>query len=254
MSPEIIPTAEPFFFPGGSTGCLLIHGCTGAPKEMRWMGEYLHSEGFSVLGVRLFGHATHLEDIRRARWQDWMACVEDGWSLLSGCTDRIFVMGLSMGGILSLLFAARFPVAGVVAMSTPYEPPRDPRLNYIRLLKYLVPRVNKGLPDWHNPEAARDHVEYPYFPTTVIGQLIDLLAQMRQGLPRVTAPVLLINSREDQTVTPDQQELIYAHLGSQVKQCMFVEDSGHVITREPQRQLVFQAAADFIKRTAAPAQ
>ena len=81
---QIIPGAEPFFFPGGSTGCLLVHGFTGTPKEMRAMGEYLHQRGFSVLGVRLTGHATRPEDLQRARWQDWLLSVEDGWQLLKG--------------------------------------------------------------------------------------------------------------------------------------------------------------------------
>jgi carboxylesterase len=53
MDPFIIPSAEPFYFPGGKTGCLLVHGFTGSPKEMRWMGEYLAGQGYTVLGVRL---------------------------------------------------------------------------------------------------------------------------------------------------------------------------------------------------------
>jgi len=44
----LIPTAEPFFYPGNETGCLLIHGFTGAPKEMRWLGEYLTGKGYNV--------------------------------------------------------------------------------------------------------------------------------------------------------------------------------------------------------------
>ena len=52
----IIKTAEPFYFPGNSTGCLLIHGFTGTPKEMRPLGDFLADKGYSVLGIRLSGH------------------------------------------------------------------------------------------------------------------------------------------------------------------------------------------------------
>ena len=57
---QIIPTTEPFFFQGDSSkpACLLIHGFTGTPKEMRWMGEYLFRQGYTCLGIRLAGHAT----------------------------------------------------------------------------------------------------------------------------------------------------------------------------------------------------
>ena len=98
----IIPTAEPFFFPGGSTGVLLVHGFTGAPKEMRWMGEYLHEQGYSVLGVRLAGHATQMEDLNHVKWSDWLNSVEDGYHILKGASEKIVIAGLSMGGILSL--------------------------------------------------------------------------------------------------------------------------------------------------------
>jgi carboxylesterase len=249
-NPSIIPSAEPFFFPGGRTGCLLVHGFTGAPKEMRWLGEDLTRRGYSVLGVRLAGHATRPEDMLRARWEDWLLSVEDGWHLLSGGTDKIFVMGLSMGGILSLLFAADHPVAGVVAMSTPYHLPRDPRLPYAELLSKLSPSITKGPPDWHDPEVARDHVDYPSYPTRAIAELRDLLVEMRSALPRVSAPALLIHSKDDGSVRPEEGhvEQIFAALGSQDKQVLWIEGSGHVITRDAARYQVFQAVADFIQR------
>ena len=118
---QIIPTTEPFFLQGDSSkpACLLIHGFTGTPKEMRWMGEYLNQHGYTCLGVRLAGHATQPEDMVRSRWADWTASVEDGYNLLSGLTDDIFLVGLSMGGILSLLMSTRLAprVKGVVAVT-----------------------------------------------------------------------------------------------------------------------------------------
>ena len=105
-SPITLPNAEPFFYPGGQTGCLLVHGFTGAPHEMHGLGKHLSGAGYSVLGVRLSGHGTDPKDMIRSRWRDWLASVEDGWNLLSGCTERIVVIGLSMGGVLSLTFSA----------------------------------------------------------------------------------------------------------------------------------------------------
>jgi carboxylesterase len=244
----IIPTAEPFLFPGNQIGCLLIHGFTGAPKEMRWMGEYLGAKGYTVLGVRLAGHATRPDDMQRMHWEDWLTSVEDSYCLLKGCVNQIFIMGLSMGGILSLLFASQHPVAGVVAMSTPYALPNDPRLPYIRLISMLIPKMGKGPSDWHNQEAEKDHVDYPYIPTRAIVQLRDLLVEMRAALPKVKAPVLLIHSKQDTGVAPHNAELILASLGSPNKQLFWVENSGHVIPREPERQLAFQAADKFIKK------
>lgn len=247
MSSLIIPSAEPFFFPGGPVGCLLVHGFTGSPKEMRWMGEYLSAQGHTVLGVRLAGHATRPEDLVRTRWWDWVASVEDGWNMLQVCTRHIFVMGLSMGGILSLVFASQHTVDGVVSISTPYSLGNG-LAPFARPLSLIIPRIRKGPPDWHNPEAPKDHVDYRFYPTRSIAELNDLLSVMHAALPKVTAPTLLVHSRQDSGVAPENMSSIYAQLGSKDKQMMWVENSGHVITREPERMRVFEAVQGFIQR------
>jgi carboxylesterase len=126
--------------------------------------------------------------------------------------------------------------------------PDDGRLRFIKLLHWIVPRVPKGPPDWRNPEAARDHVDYPGYPTRSILELRDLLAEMRRSLPKVSAPVLLVQSRQDESVPAHNMQRIYEALGTSDKQMLWVENSGHVITREPERQRVFEATEAFIQR------
>lgn len=248
--PHLIPTAEPFFLPGDSTGCLLVHGFTGTPKEMRWLGDYLHSLDHTVLGVRLAGHATQLEDMIRTRWWDWLTSVEDGWSLLSKCTERIFVMGLSLGGVLALLFASEFPVAGVVAMSAPHHLPRDFRIPLIKPLSFFKRSIPKGESNWYDPAAAVDHVCYTADPSRSYAELRDVIVEMQGTLQKVTAPTLLVYSKNDSTVQAEERhaESILAELGSPDKQLIWVENSEHVIVRDAARQEVFQAVGDFVHR------
>ncbi len=250
---QIIPTAEPFFFPGDRTGCLLIHGFTGAPKEMRWMGEYLADKGFSVLGVRLAGHATRPEDMIRANWTDWTVSVEDGYHLLRGAVDRIYLVGLSMGGVLSLLMSTQLDVKGVVAISTPYQLPHDWRLNFTEWLGKIQPYLPKNNlpPDagWFDPEAWKDHVSYPKNPVRSIGELNKLMAAMRAALPQVRVPVLLIHSKDDEYVLPENLERVYAELvNAPDKTKLYLTGSGHVVTRDAARYQAFEAAYNFVCR------
>ncbi len=244
----IIPSAEPFFLPGGPTSCLLVHGFTGTPKEMRWMGEYLNRQGHTVLGVRLSGHATKIEDMLHMRWWDWLASVEDGWHLLKQNSDHIFIIGLSMGGSLSLHFASQFPADGVIAMSTPYALSNNPRIRFIKFLSRFKPYLDKGGSDAVDQGALSDHISYRANPTRSVGELNDLLAEMRAALPKITLPVLLMHSHNDQYVNPENAQNIYHHLGSTDKTLLWLDQSGHVITREPEREIVFKAASDFIQR------
>jgi len=158
-----------------------------------------------------------------------------------------------MGGILALHLGANLPVRGIIAMSTPYAI-SDPRLRYVQYLHYIQPHIPKGPPDWRNPEAAKDHVDYPYYPTRTFAELRDLLVEMRAALPKIQVPVLLVHSHQDAGVLPLNAEQIFAHLPVEDKTLMWVENSGHVITREPDRQEVFLAAESFIRRlTVSPA-
>jgi carboxylesterase len=250
---QIITTAEPFLFPGSRTGCLLMHGFTGTPKEMRWMGEDLARRGFSVLGIRLAGHATQPPDMIRSRWTDWVASVEDGYHLLCGLADHIYLVGLSMGGVLSLLMSTRLPVKGVVAISTPWLISRDWRLPYVRLFSWAWPYLRKspGPPNtgWYDTEAWKDHVSYPKNPVRSIAELDRLVTEMRRALPDVRVPVLLVHSQDDDYVLPENVDHIYEELThAPEKTRLLVSNSGHVVTREPVRQQVFEAAAQFILR------
>jgi carboxylesterase len=250
---QIIPTAEPFFFPGGRTGVLLTHGFTGAPKEMRWMGEYLNKQGYTCLGIRLNGHATDPEDMRRSHSTDWTASVEDGFHLLSGSVDRIFLVGLSMGGVLSLLMSTKLDVAGVIAMSTPCKLPTDYPLWAMELFSLFLRDAPKSseMPgaSWFDKAAYTGHISYPKNPTRSGIQLKLLINEMKSALPEVRVPVLMIHSKDDAYVLPENMERIYAGLVNATdKTKLYVTGSGHVVTRDAARDQVFKAAEEFIRR------
>ncbi len=251
---QIIPTAEPFFLPGksGQPGCLLIHGFTGAPKEMRWMGEYLSEQGYPCLGVRLAGHATQPEDMIRSRYTDWMLSVEDGFHILRGVTDRVYLVGLSMGGMLSLLMSTRLDVAGVVAMSTPYYIPYDFPAWTMKLLSKFMPYQPKSKEEpgasWFDKAAYAEHFSYPQNPVRSAAELQSLATEMRAALPKVNVPALLIHSKNDTYVLPENIEHIYADLGTSDKTKLYVTEAGHVVTRDAAKDQVFEAAKEFIQR------
>ena len=153
------------------------------------MGEFLNQQGYTCLGIRLAGHATDPEDMIRTRWSDWAASVEDGYQILRRVSDTIFLIGLSMGGSLSLLMSTRLNVKGVVAMSTPYKLPDDPRLRYLDLIARAVPFMPKSHEapgaSWFDKEAWKGHISYPQNPVRSIGELNKLLGEMRAALPNV---------------------------------------------------------------------
>lgn len=246
----ILPGAEPFFFPGGETGCLLSHGFTSSPQEVRGLGEHLARAGHTVLGVRLAGHGTRLEDMARTRWQDWHASLEDGYHLLEGLCSRIMLVGFSTGGVLSLLLATEFPALAVVAMSTPYAlPPLSGlRLLYPLLvpLSWFVFKVPKGKGAWFDPQAQAERVAYDAYPLRAVVELKRLTALMRAQLLNVRIPTLILHSKDDDFIPPDHAARIHDQLGSSDKTIVWVEHSNHIITCDAAREDVFEAVAEFV--------
>jgi carboxylesterase len=102
---------------------------------------------------------------------------------------------------------------------------------------------------WFDKEAWKDHISYPQNPVRSIGQLNRLLGEMRAVLPKLKLPVLLIHSKDDDYVLPENLELIYSHLNNvSDKTKFYITGSGHVITRDASCQQVFEQALDFIQR------
>ncbi|MBI9048641.1 MAG: alpha/beta fold hydrolase [Anaerolineaceae bacterium] len=241
--------AQPFYHPGSRTGCILIHGFTSTPHEMRWIGNKLSETwGFSVMGVRLAGHGTSMQNLERSTWQDWLASVEDAYHFLRPNVDRLIVVGSSMGGALALSAAADFPVDAVVAISAPYDLPRDKRLFFLPLLKPFFIKLKKGKPDWQDSESVREHVAYTHRTPHGIVELDGLLEYMRSKLPEVTAPLLMFQSVHDITIPANSMDAISSRVHSNVKETNWVITSGHVIPIEPDKAFVTDNIAEFIKK------
>ncbi|MCS7287274.1 MAG: alpha/beta fold hydrolase [Anaerolineae bacterium] len=244
-------SAEPFFFPGNEIGCLLVHGFTGTPNEMRRLGEFLAEHGFTVKGVRLAGHGTSPLDMEKTTWKDWFNSVLEGYQELQRLTYKIFPIGLSLGAALSLHLAVHYSVDGVVALSAPAFI-KDPRLFFLPIAKHFIRFVKKGPSDFFDPTVPQWHLDYSVYPTRSIEQLLQFLAHMRRELPMVKAPVLFIHSKTDRSVPPENPLYLIQRIGSAEKSIIWIEKSGHVITEDIAREEVFNACLNFIRQHSGP--
>ncbi|WP_352429387.1 alpha/beta fold hydrolase [Thermoflexus sp.] len=213
----------------------------GAPREMRGLGRFLAAHGWTALGIRLPGHGTRPEDLRGFTWRDWAEAVATGVDVLRSRCARVFLCGLSLGGILVLHEAARRPPDGLIAMAVPYRI-RDLRLYLLGIWKRLFPEV--GRPP-ARPTAA---LPYPRYSLQAVEEVLRALRAMRAALPDARAPALLIYSWADRTVRPDQGWEVYHRLGSADKVIHWLARSGHGIPEDIDREEAFEAVLRFLRR------
>lgn len=243
----IIEGAETFLFRGGSNGVLLIHGFTGSPAELLLLGEYLNCAGYTVLGVRLAGHGTNELNLMKTTNEDWFNSVLDGYAILKSLCEKVFVVGHSMGGLLTLKLAYFRKVEKIVTLAAPIFinenlhlqdlPPRSECKDFCyirphRRLKNVPPAVNKV---------------YRKMPYISIHEVVNLIEEIKILLPKITVPILIMHGLEDHTVQYKSADFIDEKISSTVKEKIFVANCGHLLPLTETRDYVFDEVSKFLE-------
>lgn len=232
---------DAFEIPGEKIGCLLIHGFTGAPSELKPLGEYLALKGIGIHSIRLAGHGTKPEDMANTRWPDWYNSAKQGLLHLKGKYDQIFVVGLSMGGLLALKLAAEFKVDGVISINAPiYLKNRAIRL--VPLLQFFKKYHQKP-----KIGSFRNRFAYDRVPLKALASLLQLITHTKkQVLKKVCCPVLVVQSKDDETVLPKSGEYIFRNLAEQKKQLLWLSEAGHIATLGKAQEELFIQISNFL--------
>jgi len=212
-----VPGAEPFSArrsgARGSVGVVVVHGFTANPIGTRPLGLRLAAEGYSVEVPLLPGHGTSARDLARTRYADWRRTVVNAVATLERGCDRIVVIGHSMGGSITLDLAAyeQHPLAGVVTINSLVLDREEVLARIAPVLQYVVPFVPRdaaGMPTDDLAKPGVDEHAYAWVSARAAQSYIAELPRIRDGLARVTCPVLVVTSPEDHTVDPANGDAI----------------------------------------------
>jgi carboxylesterase len=245
----IIPGAEPWSFKGTlRAGALVIHGLTSNPDSMRGVAQALAAAGFHVELPLLAGHGTKMEDLIPIRWSDFVSSVEAAYRTLAERVDKVVVVGLSLGGALTLRIGASHPeVAGLVCIN-PAAEPQVPEV--IEMLQGMIDGGTEVMPGIRGDIADPDATESGYDGTplrTLVSLLVDGLAPMISEYSAMRMPMLLLNSPQDHVVEPKQSEFLVANYGGPIER-ISLERSFHVATLDYDKELIIESAVAFAQR------
>ncbi len=255
--PALDPSlTAPFELGVGPGACLLLHGFTGTPWDVRPLGEALATGGFRVRGLRLPGHGTTPAAMLEAGAEDWLQACEEG--LAAFREPRVAVVGLSMGALLAVVLGARHPdrVQAVVGMAPAvrFKAPLTRALRLGRPLSLAVaarlrPWVHKTTTDVLDPLARAAAPVLSAWPLQRLRDLWRVQDVAWDSAPNVRAPVLLVVARNDNVVdNRGTQEL--ARRLSRAASVRFIElDRGaHILPRDEGRPVLQQEVLAFLRR------
>lgn len=235
----------------GAPGVLLLHGGGDTPQVLGGLATHLRDAGFSVRVPLLSAHGRRLAELCAASANSWYREVEQEWRAMERQHPTVGVVGLSMGGALAVRLAAEQQRIPALVLLAPYlaMPDAIRRLAASAdLWGWLLPYFpSLGTRSIHDPEAAKHGLGHGIHTPASLRALFDVATAGYEALPRVHAPTLVIQSREDNRISIATAESAFERLGSTRKQFVWVEGAGHVITVDYGHERVFQLTTEWLQ-------
>ena len=262
-----------FQLAGGRSGVLLIHGLTGTPTEMRFVGNGLNKAGFTVLGMQLAGHCGDASDLLATGWKDWYASVVAAADRLREQVDHLFVAGLSMGAVLAPKLAIDRPrhVDGLGLYGTTFfhDGWATPPIGRLAFLLPLATRLGIGRTrtSAENPpygikdERIRNRVVGAMlsgdsqaaglagFPWPSLAEFQRLSMHVRNRIGRVRAPCVAVHSSDDDVASLRNVRIVERGVSAPVE-TVLLDDSYHMVTVDQERAKLIERSAVFFRRLA----
>jgi carboxylesterase len=234
----------------GDRAVLMLHGFGDTPQTLGYLAEFLHAQGWTVRAPLLPGHGRSLHEFAASRAEDWIAFARAELEALRARYDTIAVVGLSMGGSLATILASESPDVRAVALLAPYlsMPTRLRRAAAIYpLLGAVAPFLRGGGErSIRDPAEAARNLAYGFTTPRLVYELSRIVARARAAAPKVAAPVLVVQSRQDNRIPPDAAERAFALFTAEERRLMWTEGNGHIITVDYGRQAIFTAVIDWL--------
>ena len=227
---------------------LCLHGLTGTPYEVRPVAELLVARGVRARAPWMAGHEKGVEELAETSWQAWVELARNELAALKAEHERVFLVGVSMGGLVSLRLAQTEEVDALVVIGTPLvlSPPIPQLLPLLRL--FVSSRAKKDGADIRDPAAKARHPGMQVMPFAAVAELISMQSHVIPELESIRSPILVAHGRLDRTARPRDAERIHNDVGSSDKELFYLERSGHVATVDYDGPALARAAADFLGR------
>jgi carboxylesterase len=231
---------DAFLIEGNDIGVVLLHGFTATTAEVRLLADYLSGFGYTLAAPILPGHGTQPAELNKTSWLDWYAAAEAAYLELRGKCTKVFVCGESMGALLALLVASRYPqVDGVIAVAPALQ---IRGIGLSRIMQYFVKFRPKNQAEDNLPWKG-----YTVYPVRGLAQVAKLQIVVKKELGNITQPLLVFMGGKDASIHPESGKIIIDAVRSFEKELIYMPDSPHVMLLAEDKEVIFQKIHEFIE-------
>ncbi len=224
---------------------ICLHGFSGSPYEVRPGAEALYARGYATYCPLFPGHG--IKDRTEAQASFSRLKAEDLINFTIEYIQKkreeystIYLVGQSLGGIIALYMASLGIVDAVATTGAAVILPRAATI-FAPLFGWLHISVNVK-----KPEKERGW-SYDFACVRTGLEIVHLAKMTRKNLPKVTIPVLVCHSENDQTVPARSARFIKKKLPQNAILKWF-NRSGHIYMLDVQAAEVIQEIGDFFDK------
>lgn len=173
----------------------------------------------------------------------------DEYLNLKGSYSRVYIAGLSMGGVLTLLLAQRFQ-PDKIALLAPALTVRNKLFYAAPYLKHFRKSVKSGWTAEEETKEDRKRLGQEYwasYDTAKLHDLIILQKMSEKKLRDVTCPALTIVSLGDKTVPPEVADRIEKNISSKEIKRVVLKESPHVLVDGCDKEKVAEEVIAWFK-------
>lgn len=240
-----IKLPKPFTFEGGNRAVLMLHGFTGNSSDVRMLGRFLEGKGYTCHAPHYSGHGVPPEELVKTGPVDWWKDVMTAYDYLRSMGhNEIAVVGLSLGGVFSLKLGYTVPVKGIVPMCAPMYIKSEETM-YQGVLTYA--KEYKKREGKTTEEIEHEMTSFAKTPMNTLKELQKMIADVREHVDHIYAPVFVVQGRHDQMINTDSANIIFNEVESEDKHLKWYEESGHVITLDQEKEQLHEDVYQFLE-------
>lgn len=244
---------------------VVVHGYGEHLGRYRHVADYFVKQGYAVYALDHRGHGQ--SEGLRAYVHSFDQFVEDLHVYVEQVQSaqpehKLFILGHSMGALISLLYCIRYPdgIAGLIISGAPVNADANVPgylITLAEILNHFVPKLPYLKGDDYSvlsrdPEVGRAFEADPLTWTRPLRirlgvELNRAAGRARAGVSTLTMPLLIMHGAADAYVSPSGSQLAYERAGSSDKTLKLYPNLRHEIMNEPEKYEVLADIAAWLE-------
>lgn len=235
---------QDIYLKGGSEAVILLHSFTGTVRDVKKLANLVHNEGYTCYVPAYKGHGLSIESLIEYDINDWYQHVQESYDFLkeSGF-EKISVLGVSLGGLLSLKLTETNEINKCIVMSTPQKRTTE---DIKRRLYSYGERINaiQGL-EYEESNRQLSLIEQYDEGSKVFSEMIE---DIMDNLKNIQVPVLIMYGELDEPSYKESAEYIFEQLTTNSKTLISYENATHLMTQSKDKEKIERDIIKFLNK------